>query len=80
MINHGTTSGYYAHRRLQEGPCEECRAAISMYSRDYRKKNGAERDRESDKVRRLALARLRDKHRDEYEMLVAEVRMERSGS
>lgn len=78
MINHGTTGGYYAHRRLKERPCESCRAAISEYSRKYREKNGPARDREADKVRRLALAQLRDLYRQEYEALVEQIRAERS--
>lgn len=77
VINHGTTSGYYAHRRLKERACPDCRAAIAKYSKKYRKEVGAERDRESDRVRRLALAELRELHRDEYEALVEQIRAQR---
>lgn len=80
MINHGTTSGYYTHRRLSEPPCEDCRDAIAKYNRKYREKRGPERDRETDRIRRTALARLRDLHREEYERLVAEIRGERDES
>jgi hypothetical protein len=72
MINHGTRGGYYAHRRLSDPPCEECRAAINEYVKEYREKNGLSRNREREKIRRQALAALRDNHRDEYEALVME--------
>lgn len=78
MINHGTRGGYYAHRRLKQDPCDACREAINEYVREYRAKNGLERNREGEAVRRKALARLRDRHRDEYEALVAEVWAERA--
>lgn len=78
MINHGTRGGYYAHRRLNQDPCDECRAAINEYVREYRAKNGLERNREGEAVRRKALARLRDENRARYEELVAEVWAERA--
>lgn len=70
MINHGTRGGYYAHRRLSDPPCDACRAAINEYVREYRAKNGLARNREREKIRRRALAALREIHRDEYERLV----------
>lgn len=70
MINHGTRGGYYAHRRIGDPPCDACRAAINEYVREYRAKNGLARNREREKVRRKALAALREAHRDEYERLV----------
>ena len=69
MINHGTRGGYYAHRRLNDTPCDECRAAINEYVREYRAKHGLERSREREKIRRKAMAALRDAHRAEYERL-----------
>ena len=78
MINHGTRSGYYAHRRLSEPPCDDCRAAINEYFRDYRKRTGTERSRTSDKIRRKALSVLRDRHREEYDELVEEFKAEAS--
>lgn len=78
-IEHGTRGGYYAHRRLSEPPCNECRAAINEYVREYREKKGLGRSRERESIRRKALARLRDRHREEYERLVAEVAAERAG-
>lgn len=76
MINHGTRGGYYAHRRLNDPPCDECRAAINEYVKEYRKKNGLSRNREREKIRRKALAALRDAHRTEYEMLVEQFEVE----
>lgn len=70
MINHGTRGGYYAHRRLDEPTCDDCRAAINEYVRDYRAKNGLARNRERERIRRKALAALRESHREEYERLV----------
>lgn len=76
MINHGTRGGYYAHRRLNDPPCDECRAAINEYVKEYREKNGLSRNREREKIRRKALAALRDAHREEYEMLVEQFEAE----
>ncbi len=70
MINHGTRGGYYAHRRLKDPPCDECRAAINEYVKEYRARKGPERSRKLETIRRKALAALRDLHRDEYERLV----------
>lgn len=78
MINHGTTGGYYAHRRLKQEPCPECKTAIAEYSKNYRNATGR-RDRIADRVRRQALAILRERHRAEYEALVAEVRASEAG-
>lgn len=72
MINHGTRGGYYAHRRLSDPPCDECRAAINEYVKEYRAKHGLSRNREREKIRRQALAALRENHREEYEILVSE--------
>lgn len=69
-INHGTRGGYYAHRRQSDPPCAECRAAINEYVREYREKNGVYRNRERERVRRKALATLRERYRSEYEQLV----------
>lgn len=73
MINHGTRGGYYAHRRISDEPCDECRAAINEYVREYRAKNGLARNREREKIRRKALAVLRDNHRKEYDRLVERI-------
>lgn len=70
MINHGTRGGYYAHRRINDPPCDACRAAINEYVKEYRARNGLARNREREKIRRRALAALRDAHRVEYERLV----------
>lgn len=78
MINHGTRGGYYAHRRLSDPPCDECRAAINEYVKEYRAKNGMYRNRLREKIRRKALAALRDKYRAEYEALITEIEIEQA--
>lgn len=70
-INHGTRGGYYAHKRLGQTPCEDCREAINDYVREYRARTGNQRNREREKIRRKALSTLRDRHREEYDELVA---------
>jgi cytidine deaminase len=70
MINHGTRSGYYAHRRRSEPPCDACREAINEYLREYRARTKENRSRNREKIRRRALSALRDAHREEYERLV----------
>jgi hypothetical protein len=57
-------------------PCDDCREAINEYVREYRAKNGLARNRAGEKIRRKALAALRDRHRDEYEDLLEEFRAE----
>lgn len=81
MINHGTRGGYYAHRRLNHDdpdrtPCDECRAAINEYVRGYRQKNGLTRNRKGEKIRRMALAELRDTYREEYDKIVERIESE----
>lgn len=73
MINHGTRGGYYAHRRLSETPCDACRAAINEYVKEYRAKTGLGRNRGRERIRRMALAALREAHRDEYDQLVEQL-------
>lgn len=36
---HGTVGGHTRHRRLNEKPCEECRAAFAEYAKAYKAKN-----------------------------------------
>ena len=69
-INHGTRGGYYAHRRQNDPPCAACRAAINEYVKEYREKNGVARNRERERIRRKAMATLRERYRTEYEQLV----------
>lgn len=76
MINHGTLSGYYAHRRLNAPPCDPCRAAMNQYMREYRKKNGTSKNRINEKVRRRAMAALRENHAIEYKRLLKKCREE----
>lgn len=66
-INHGTRGGYYAHKRLSQPPCQECRDAINEYVREYRARTGNRQNREREWIRRRALSILRERHRDEYE-------------
>ena len=75
-INHGTRGGYYAHRRLSIPTCRACRDAINKYVKEYRSRKGASRDRSRDKIRRKALATLREKYRDEYDELVLQFEAE----
>lgn len=75
-INHGTRGGYYAHRRLGSPPCDACREAINEYVKEYREKNGVKHNRLLENIRRVALRRLRERHREEYEALVAQVKSE----
>lgn len=73
-VNHGTRSGYYAHRRQGTKPCQECRNAINQYVREYRKKKDPKsRGREGEKRRRQAMSVLRDRHRSEYEQILKEL-------
>lgn len=76
MINHGTRSGYYAHRRQSEPPCDDCRKAINEYVRKYREVNGNNRDRMRETARRRAMAVLRDRYREEYEDIVEALEIE----
>ena len=76
IINHGTRGGYYAHRRIQDPPCEECREAINEYVREYRDKNGLARNRQNERIRRRALSELREAHREEYQEIVDRIRAE----
>lgn len=76
MINHGTRGGYYAHRRIDEPPCDDCRAAINEYVKEYRSRKGLSRNRAGERIRRRAMAILRDRHRKEYEKLIEELRAE----
>lgn len=68
-INHGTVGGYYAHRRLMNEACEDCRKAINAYNRDYRARTGGGA-RGTERARRQALAALRENHRAEYDELI----------
>lgn len=79
MINHGTTSGYYAHRRLSEDACDACKKAVNKYLRNYRASKGGDRVRTRDQIRRKALATLRDRHRKEYDELLEELEIEMIG-
>lgn len=66
-IEHGTVAGFQKEYRLKIPPCRECRDAIAEYQRAYRQQNpGVDL---MNQARRYALARLREKYRQEYEGL-----------
>lgn len=72
---HGTYAGYQRHIRDRTNPCDECRAAMLDYSRQYRasengKKVNAATRRAADHARR-ALAK---NHPLEYRALLREYR------
>jgi len=69
-MKHGTTAGYYRHKRLKEDPCRECKDAINEYFRDYRGRPGSTRNKDREKARRQATALLRRRHLEEYEKLI----------
>lgn len=79
MINHGTTGGYYAHRRLNEDACDACKKAVNEYLRKYRASKGGDRVRVRDQIRRKALATLRDRHRKEYDELLEDLELNMIG-
>lgn len=76
-IKHGTRGGYYAHRRRGERPCEECRAAINEYVKEYRERKGTSRNRLMEAARREATNEVRDNHRDEYEEIYRRIKKEK---
>jgi hypothetical protein len=69
-IRHGTTSGYYRHKRLEEDPCRECKDAINRYIAEYRDRPDHVRNKAREGARRKATALLRQRHREEYEKLI----------
>lgn len=80
MINHGTRGGYYAHRRLSSPTCDACRAAINEYVKEYRAKNGLSKNRQREKIRRMATAILREKYPEDYKKQLELCRVEFSSS
>jgi len=61
---------------MGDPPCDDCRRAINEYIREYRSRTGLSRNRAGEKMRRRALAALRERHRKEYEDILDELRME----
>ena len=56
-INHGTPSGYEAHRRRQEEPCTDCKKAIAERNALQRKKA---RERQRDELAAVVRTYSRD--------------------
>lgn len=67
---HGTASAYQHHGCR----CEACRAHQAAAMRSWRQRGGITRQMARDRERQRALAILRDRHRDEYEAILADVR------
>lgn len=76
----GTYAGYVRHVKVtKDVPCDECRAAATLYHRIYRQRPGVrarELDRERDRQR--ALSRLARMHPTEFRALYDEERGKRS--
>lgn len=70
----GTYAGYIRHVKVTgDTPCDECRAAATLYQRLWRA-NPANRQRESvrKEARRRALSRLAAMHPTDYRLLYRE--------
>lgn len=75
----GTYAGWNAHRRAQEPQCDACREAARVYQRERRAKGGEQIESETTKqrCRERALWRLKEMHRGDFDLLVAdEIRVE----
>jgi hypothetical protein len=79
---HGTYAGYQQHKRHEDEPCPECRAANAAYGRNYRRNHPEARANSAAQVGAYgrALARLRELHRDEFEQLYANERRQGGAS
>ena len=81
MSKCGTRAGWNIHMRRGEQVCEPCQAANTAYQRARRAKGGPaiERERAMVRAREAALWRLKDLHRADFDLLVAdEMRVERA--
>jgi hypothetical protein len=72
----GTTAAYVRHRRNGETPCQACRDA---WAADHRARLDADprlkaQDRDRTRIRDAAAALLIERHREEFDQLLAEVR------
>ena len=75
----GTYAGYQAHGRRGERTCAACREAQRLYMKARRAKGGPQIAREYmlNKARERAVWRLKDMHREDFDLLVAdEMRVE----
>jgi hypothetical protein len=68
----GTYAGFQRHLRANETPCEECKAARTLYVRQWRERGGMTRTRQYNAARGRALTRLAANHRAEYRALYRE--------
>lgn len=71
---HGTYAGYQTHKRHNNEPCDDCRAANAAYVRRYRrsKPEAAEYVRKQHEAYRAAQARLRALHYPEFNLIYDE--------
>ena len=68
MARCGTTSGYSAHQKKGEKPCDACALAKKEYDKRWRAaSNTTIKSRLSAKAQRLAFVRLMHEHPGEYE-------------
>jgi hypothetical protein len=74
MSKCGTYAGWNVHAKAGETPCDPCRLARNQYARDRRAKGNpaVTHERLVDKARQAALWRLKDYHRAEFDILVAD--------
>src|SRR5690242_914050 len=77
----GTYAGWNIHKRKGEKACDACRQAATEYQRSWRARGGeaVERQAAMNRAREAALWRLKDLHRDHFDLLVAdEMRVEKA--
>lgn len=71
----GTSAGYMRHLRARETPCEDCKAAHSLYMKLWRARPGnMQRVTDANEARRRAQARLARMHPTQYRLLYQEER------
>ena len=71
----GTRAGYIQHVRHDDSSCEPCREANSAYMRRYRRRPARQAyDRDQREAWNRATAMLRERHRDEFDAIYAEVK------
>lgn len=71
---HGTYAMALRHRKAGEKPCTPCLIAQREYMREYRAKNGTQRDYDYGLAYRRASERLRALHPAQWQALLAEER------
>jgi chromosome condensin MukBEF ATPase and DNA-binding subunit MukB len=75
---HGTYGGYQRHKKKNEPPCDECKAALADYQRAWRARKGAPqwRERVLTRARSRALTVLSRRHSDELREITHEIAAE----